>query len=124
MDIEENTIGYIEKADEEMKAKPRVEKATDLEVKEWWESKTRQSYGEPERTPVMLYSLGFDADELLVTYAALRTYLRGLVSQDNEDFEQIQRVTKLLIALRPRAVKASKELSLKAVGMDTRSDPA
>ncbi len=105
MDIEENTIGY-----------------TDPEVKEYWESKTGQPYGEPKRTPITLYSLGLKVDELLVTYAALRTYLRGLVSQDNEDFEQIQRVTKLIIALRPRVVKASKELSLKAV--DSKSNPA
>ena len=114
MGIEENVIGYDE-------VHAQVKACADKEIKEYFESKTGQPYGEPERTPVMLYSLGFDADELLVTFAALRTYLRGLVSQDNEDFEQIQRVTKLLIALRPRAVKASKELSLKAVGMEARN---
>jgi len=96
MDIEENTIGY------QNSREPNEQGGTGL-------------------APVVIYSLGFDADELLVTFAALRTYLRGLVSQDNEDFEQIQRVTKLLIALRPRAVKASKELSLKAVGMEVRN---
>ncbi len=98
MDIEETVIGYSEA------------QATDPEA----------LAGEPERTPDLIYSLGFNADELLVAYAALRTYLRGLVSQDNEDFSQIQRVVKLLITLRPRVVKASKALSLKAVGMEER----
>jgi len=121
MGIEETTVGYIEKAYEDMKAKQRADNATDPEVVEYWESKTGQPYGEPERTPDLIYSLGFDADELLVTYAALRTYLRALVSQENEDFEQIQRITKLLVALRPRAVKASKAVSLKAVGMGDRN---
>ena len=122
MGIEENTIGYLEKAYENInRSKSGDDSTTTVEVKEYWESKTGQPYGEPERTPDVLYSLGFDADELLVTYAALRTYLRALVSQENEDFEQIQRITKLLIALRPRAVKASKALSLKAVGMGDRN---
>ncbi len=106
MGIEETTIGFSE-----------------VEIQELSDSELRAlaSIGtEPERTPDLLYSLGFDADELLVTYAALRTYLRALVSRENEDFEQIQRITKLLIALRPRAVKASKALSLKAVGMEER----
>jgi hypothetical protein len=123
MGIEETTIGYTEKLLQDAADRRRdwqAEVPTSPEVKEYWESKTGQPYGEPERTPDLLYSLGFDADELLVTYAALRTYLRALVSQENEDFEQIQRITKLLIALRPRAVKASKALSLKAVGMQER----
>ncbi len=117
MDIKENTIGYTENAHCD-------DCATTPEVKEYWESLSGQPYGEPQRTPTMMYSIGFEADELLVTYAALRTYLRGLVSQDNEDFEQIQRVTGLLIALRPYAVKASKEVSLKAGRVDSRSNPA
>src|SRR5262245_57041782 len=93
MDIEENTIGY----------------------------QTRPSQGDemdPAVSPVIIYSLGFDAEELLATYGALRTYLKVLASQETEDLQQIHRVTKLLVALRPRAVKASKELSLKAVGME------
>ncbi len=93
MDIDENTIG-------------------------WQAREQREGEMDPALAPVVIYSLGFDADELLVTYAALRTYLRALVAREEEDLEQIQRVTKLLIALRPRAVKASKELSLKAVGTE------
>jgi len=84
----------------------------------WTTREQRDGEMDPALSPVVIYSLGFDADELLVVYASLRTYLRGLVSQDNEDFEQIYRVTKLLTALRPRAVRASKEVGLKAVGME------
>ena len=114
MDIEENTVGYSEAEyqelnDDQKRAIHLMDAVcgTDPEVKKYWESKSGQPYGEPERTPDLIYSLGFDAEELLVTYAALRTYLRGLVSQENEDFNQIQRVVRLLAALRPRAVKAS-----------------
>jgi hypothetical protein len=107
MDIEGNTIGFSE---------AEIQELSDSELRALATIGT-----EPARTPVMLYSLGFDADELLVTYAALRTYLRGLVSQDNEDFKQIQRVVKLLIALRPQVVKASKAVSLKTVGMGDRN---
>jgi len=107
MGIEENTIGFSE---------AEIEDLSDSELRGLVSIRT-----EPARTPDLLYSLGFDAGELLVTYAALRTYLRALVSQENEDFEQIQRITKLLIALRPRAVKASKALSLKAAGMGDRN---
>jgi len=80
-----------------------------------------QPCDEPERTPAMLYSLGFDAEELLTLYASLRTYLKALASRESEDLEQIARATKLLIALRPRAVRASKEVSLK---FDSGSNPA
>jgi hypothetical protein len=110
MDIEENITGY-----------------TDPEVKEYWESKSGQPYGEPEanpeQTPVMIYSLGFDAEELLAVYGGLRSYLRALVSQqdETENLRQIQRVAKLLIDLNPRAVRASKEVSLKAAGMEERN---
>jgi hypothetical protein len=103
MDINENTIGY-----------------QDAEVKEYWESKSGQPYGEPERSPVTIYSLGFDAEELLTVYAGLRTYLKALANRETEDLEQIARATKLLMALRPRAIKASKQISLKAVGMEAR----
>jgi hypothetical protein len=105
MDIEENTIGH-----------------QDAEVKEYWESRTGQPYGgteaDPEPTPVMIYSLGFDAVEVLTVYAGLRTYLKALAGRENEDLEQIHSATNLLIALRPQAVKASKALSLKAAGME------
>ncbi len=120
MDIEETTIGYLEKSYQDLKDREAAAIDPEAIAKDYWESKTGQPYGEPERTPDLIYSLGFNADELLVTYAALRTYLRALVSRENEDFEQIQRITKLLIGLRPRAVKAAKALSLKAVGMEGR----
>jgi len=91
---------------------------TDPEVKKYWESKTGQPYGEPEQPPVMLYSIGLNAEDLLATYGALRMYLKSLASQEDEtqNLGQIQRVAKLLIELNPRAVRASKEVSLRAVG--------
>jgi hypothetical protein len=95
MDIEENTIGNLYQA-------PNGEE-------------------EASFTPVMLYSIGLNADELLTGYAALRTYLKVLASQENEDFEQIQSAAKLLISLKSRAVRASKEVSLRAVGIDSGS---
>jgi|SRR5262245_5819441 len=82
------------------------------------ESKEQNGDGGVGLSPIVIYSLGFDAEELLATYGALRTYLKVMASQETEDLEQIHRVTKLLVALRPRAVRASKELSLKAVGME------
>ena len=91
MDTEENVVGYGDGRDGE---------------------------DEPALTPVMVYSLGFKAEELLTVYAGLRTYLKALANRDTEDLEQIQRATKLLITLRPRAVRASKELSLKAAEME------
>jgi hypothetical protein len=94
MDIEENTIGY---------------------------SDGRDGEDEPQLTPAMVYSLGLKAEELLTAYAGLRSYLKVLASQESEDLEQIQRVTKLLISLRPRAVRASKEIALAAVGIDSSS---
>jgi hypothetical protein len=80
----------------------------------------RDGEDEPALTPVMVYSLGFDAEELLTVYAGLRTYLKALASQqdETENLRQIQRVAKLLIELNPRAVRASKHLSLKAAGME------
>ena len=96
MDIEENTIGYQE-------------------------SNEQNEQGGTGLSPIILYSLGFDAEELLTLYASLRTYLKALAGRESEDLEQIARATKLLIALRPRAVKASKEVSLK---FDSGSNPA
>jgi hypothetical protein len=93
MDIEESTIGYQES----------------------------NGQGEPGLSPVVIYSLGFDAEELLTVYAGLRTYLKALAGRETEDLEQIARATKLLMALRPRAIKASNEVSLK---IDSGSNPA
>lgn len=84
------------------------------------EVETINGQGEPERTPVMIYSLGFEADDVLAMYAALRSYLKTLAAQDNEELLMIQRVVNLMIELRPSAVKASKSLSLKAVGHSDR----
>ena len=95
--IEESTIGY--------------------EIRESCEGEM-----DPAPTPVKLYSIGLNADDLLTTYGALRMYLKSLASQEDEtqNLGQIQRVAKLLIELNPRAVRASKEVSLRAVGMDRR----
>ena len=96
MDIEENTIVY--------------------------NGDGRDGEDEPALTPVMIYSLGFDPEELLTVYAGLRTYLKALAGRENEDLEQIHRTTKLLMALRSRAVRASKEIASAAIGIDSRSD--
>jgi hypothetical protein len=98
MDIEENIIGY--------------------------NGDGRDGEDEPQLTPVTIYSLGFDDEELLTVYAGLRTYLKALATRENEDLEQILRAAKLLMALRPRAIKASKQLSLKAAAIDSVSNPA
>jgi hypothetical protein len=71
-------------------------------------------YPQPEPSPTTVYSFGFEAEEVLTLYAALRSYLRMSASQDSEDLETLARVVKLLKDMRPRAVRASKELSLKA----------
>ena len=64
-------------------------------------------------TPVVIYSFGFDAEQLLTVYNALRTYLRANVQQDNEDLETIKRIAAILIDIKPRAVEASKHLTEK-----------
>jgi len=99
MDIEENTIGH------------QTREPRDGEM-------------DPHPSPVMIYSLCLDAEELLTVYAGLRTYLKTLAGRENEteNLGQIQRVAKLLIEINPRAVEASKEISLKAVGMEAKHD--
>ena len=64
-------------------------------------------------TPVVIYSFGFDAEQLLTVYNALRTYLRVSVQQDNEDLETIEQIAAMLIDIKPRAVEASKHLTEK-----------
>lgn len=66
--------------------------------------------------PVVIYSLSFDAEQLLTAYGALTTYLKILCQQESQDFKMIERATKILIEIQPRAVEASKSLALKAVG--------
>lgn len=81
----------------------------------------RCEVGEPTRAPVILYSIGFNADELLAVYAGMRAYLKALAATDtDETLGMILRVTQILLDLNPQAVKASKSLSLKAVGMEER----
>ncbi len=70
----------------------------------------------PETAPVTLYSFGFEAEDLLAVYGALRVYLRTLAGQESEDLEMLGRVVRLMNEIRPAAVKASKTLSLKAAG--------
>lgn len=65
------------------------------------------------QTPITLYSFGFDAEQLLTVYNALRTYLRANVQQDNEDLETIKQIAAILIDIKPRAVEASKHLTEK-----------
>lgn len=79
----------------------------------------RCEVGEPARTPVTLYSIGFNADELLAVYAGMRAYLKALAATDSDEtLGMILRVTQILLDLNPQAVKASKSLSLKAAGME------
>ena len=66
--------------------------------------------------PLTLYSFGFEAEDLLAVYGALRVYLRTLAGQESEDLEMLGRVVRLMNEIRPAAVKASKTLSLKAAG--------
>ena len=90
----------------------------DPEVKRYWEEKSGQPYGPPEKpTPPTIWSFGFEAEDLLAVYAALRVYLRTLAGQESEDLEMLGRVVRLMNHIRPAAVKASKALSLKEVGM-------
>ena len=60
----------------------------------------------PVPPPVTLYSVGFEGDDLLTVYAALRSYLKILVGQENEELKMIQRVVSLMVDIRPSAVKA------------------
>lgn len=64
----------------------------------------------PQCPPVTIYSFGFEAEEVLTLYAALRTYLRTAANQEDEDLETLGRVVKLLKDFRPRAVRASDRL--------------
>lgn len=109
------------------------EEMTAGEIKEYWESipdeafvETAKAYAKPlaeaftdqNSTPVTIWSFGFEADEVLAVYAALRTYLRALLNQEGEeDLEMLARIIKIMTQIRPSAVKASKTLSLEAVGM-------
>lgn len=87
---------------------------TDPKVKEYWESRSGQPYGEPERTPVTVYSFGFKADELMTVYGALDTYLKVLVQQAEIDLAAVERTAQIMIEIKPRAIEASKSLSERA----------
>lgn len=89
----------------------------DENVAAWDE--VRCEVGEPTRTPTWLYSIGFNAEELLAVYAGMRAYLKALAATDSdENLGMILRVTQILLDLNPKAVKASRSLSLKAVGTE------
>lgn len=78
----------------------------------------RCEVGEPTRTPTWLYSIGFNAEELLAVYAGMRAYLKALAATDSDEtLGMILRVTQILLDLNPQAVKASQSLSLKATGI-------
>lgn len=63
--------------------------------------------------PILLWSFAFNAEQTLAVYAALRTYLRALIGQPEEDFQMIERISRLLGQMRQAAVKASESLALK-----------
>ena len=79
---------------------------------------TARVYAEPEAGAIKLWSFAFNAEETLALYAALRTYMRALTNQDDEDLEMMARIVKMLQRVKPGAVKASKHTSLKAVGKE------
>lgn len=54
-----------------------------------------------------------DAEDIVTIYGALRTYLKVLSQQPEEDLETIARVTRLMIAIKPQAVEASQEIARK-----------
>lgn len=85
MEISENTIGYEATGDE---SQPLA--------------------------PVSIYSLSFDAEQLLAVYGALDTYLKVLVQQSDIDLEAIARTVQMMTGIKPRAVEASKSLALKS----------
>ena len=51
------------------------------------------------------------AEDTITIYGALRTYLKVLTQQQEEDLETIGRVTRLMIAIKPQAVEASQEIA-------------
>lgn len=52
-----------------------------------------------------------NAEDVVTVYGALRTYLKVLSQQPEEDLETIARVTRLMIAIKPQAVEASQEIA-------------
>lgn len=53
------------------------------------------------------------AEDMIMIYGALRTYLKVLTQQPEEDLETIARVTRLMINIKPQAVEASREIARK-----------
>lgn len=58
-----------------------------------------------------IYSLSFDAEQLMAVYGALTTYLKILCQQESQDFETITRVSVILSEIKPQAVGASQEIA-------------
>ena len=50
-------------------------------------------------------------EDVITVYGALRTYLKVLSQQPDEDLETIARVARLMIAIKPQAVEASQEIA-------------
>lgn len=61
--------------------------------------------------PIKMRSFIYDAEETVMIYGALRTYLKVLTQQPEEDLETIARVTRLMIAIKPQAFEASQEIA-------------
>jgi hypothetical protein len=94
------------RAKEEME---QMAETTSAEVKEYWESRSFQPYGaQPSEKS---WSISCDTEEVITLYGALRTYLKVLTQQPDEDLETIARVTRLMIAIKPQAVEASQEIA-------------
>ena len=56
-------------------------------------------------------NMHYNAEEVVTMYGALSTYLTILAQQPEKDLETIQRVTRLMITIKPQAVEASQEIA-------------
>jgi hypothetical protein len=72
-----------------------------------WMAGPRPELPEPKKR----WSVSCDTEEVVTLYGALRTYLKVLTQQQDEDLETIARVTRLMIAIKPQAVEASQEIA-------------
>lgn len=79
------------------------------ELYERWKAGPR-SEG-PQSPPETIWPVGYNAEDVVTVYGALRTYLKILSQQPEEDLETIARATRLMIAIKPQAVEASQEIA-------------